>query len=152
MLLDVKFFVKNALKKNEESGNLEGMAFRRHKFYDMLLSLIAFVLILGSGDISQAGNDPGGLKNSQQAKMAPVMDAKTIISNLLNSPKSKMASNDPGIMSSVSFSAHEAELGNIRKECALEVWLSGEDWQNVSIPCQDVIDQMESAPVSYWEI
>ena len=152
MLLDVKFFVKNALKANEESGKIEGMIFRRHKFYDMVLSLIAFVLILGSGEFSQAGNDPGTLKGNQEAQLSPAMDSRKIIEKLLANPK-RFASNDPGIYSRASYSVESHTTGDIEKQCALEVWLSGENWQNISTECQEVILRTKSDLSSEnWDI
>lgn len=143
MLLDVKFFVKNALKQNEEKGSLEGMVFRRHKFYDMLLSLIAIVLVLGSGDYSHAGNDPGSLKGNQEAQMTPAMDSRKIIEKLLSNPK-RFASNDPGIFSRASYTAESQTATDVQKQCALEVWLSGDNWQNVSWECQEIIQRTNS--------
>ncbi len=59
-LLSLKFYVKKSLQENRERGLIEGLIYRRHKFYDIGLSLLfAFTFLISSGN-AMGGNDPGG--------------------------------------------------------------------------------------------
>ncbi len=59
MLLDIKFYVKNALEDNVLKGSLDGLRYRRHKFYDISFGFVFAFLFLFSANKSHAGNDPG---------------------------------------------------------------------------------------------
>ncbi|MCB9072318.1 MAG: hypothetical protein H6623_01755 [Bdellovibrionaceae bacterium] len=59
-LLSLKFYVKKALQENRERGLIEGLTYRRHKFYDIGLSLLFVFVFLISSNRASAGNDPGG--------------------------------------------------------------------------------------------
>lgn len=59
-LLSLKFYVKKTLQENRERGLIEGLTYRRHKFYDIGLSLLFVFVFLISSNRASAGNDPGG--------------------------------------------------------------------------------------------
>lgn len=58
-LMSLKFYVKKALQENREKGHLEGLTYRRHKFYDIILSLFIAFTFLTSPTDALGGNDPG---------------------------------------------------------------------------------------------
>lgn len=92
LLLDIKFYIKNTLKLNAESGTLEGKTFRRHKFYDLVIGLCAFLLIFTGGLKAQASNDPGSqIALSQKQFREALQNADRIIKR-----NREFSSNDPG--------------------------------------------------------
>lgn len=92
-LMDIKFFIKNALKANMEEGGLEGKTFRRHKFYDLVLgSLVAFFVLLGGK--ADASNDPGG--QIAQASQTEKMQSALKWAEQIRVNSKRFSSNDPG--------------------------------------------------------
>lgn len=92
-LMDLKFFIKNALKANMEEGTLKGKTFRRHKFYDLVLGsfLALFVFVGGKAD---ASNDPGG-QIAQTSQLQRMQNALKWAEQLRTLGK-QFSSNDPG--------------------------------------------------------
>lgn len=62
MFRAIKFKAKQFSHQNSEKGKVDGLSFRRLKFYDMILSLlVVFVIgLTGFSNKAMAGNDPGG--------------------------------------------------------------------------------------------
>ncbi|MBY0316998.1 MAG: hypothetical protein K2Q26_15870 [Bdellovibrionales bacterium] len=92
-LMDIKFFIKNALRANMEEGSLDGKTFRRHKFYDLVLgSFFAFFILIGGE--ANASNDPGG--QIAQSKQTERMQSALKWAEQIRNNSKRFSSNDPG--------------------------------------------------------
>lgn len=58
-LMSLKFYVKKALQDNREKGCLDGLTYRLHKFYDIILGLLVMFTFIVSSRDARGGNDPG---------------------------------------------------------------------------------------------
>jgi hypothetical protein len=108
-LLSLKFYVKKSLQENREKGLIEGLTYRRHKFYDIMLCFIFVFTFLISSNKAMGGNDPGGaifLEAQARFNIAPLTveeltegmqwSKENVVHDWVN-----MDRNDPGILRTV---------------------------------------------------
>ncbi|MBY0384083.1 hypothetical protein K2X05_02900 [bacterium] len=108
-LLSLKFYVKKSLQENREKGLIEGLTYRRHKFYDIMLCFIFVFTFLISSNKAMGGNDPGGaifLEAQARFNIAPLTveeltegmqwSKENMIHDWVN-----MDGNDPGVLRAV---------------------------------------------------
>ncbi len=105
-LLSLKFYVKKSLQENRERGIIEGLIYRRHKFYDIGLSLLFAFTFLISSSRAGAGNDPGSsiwLDAQTKFNIAPLTVEELTESmqwskeNMMQDWLSNLDGNDPGV-------------------------------------------------------
>ncbi|MCB0368509.1 MAG: hypothetical protein KDD45_03475 [Bdellovibrionales bacterium] len=100
MFQQIKFKSKQFAHENAKKGKIDGLNFRRLKFYDMILSLVLILLIgVGFTEPSYAGNDPGSPMLMSQTNIHPIALNEMVDKILMSSRLvASGGGNDPGVI------------------------------------------------------
>lgn len=106
MFTEIKYKAKQFSNENAQKGKVDGLNFRRLKFYDMILSVIfAIIVIAIPAKQAFAGNDPG--QPGVMTNIYPIQLNEFVDRFLASDVVAAGGGNDPGIirnMSAMAFS------------------------------------------------
>lgn len=100
MFTAIKYKAKQFSNENSKNGKVNGLKFRRLKFYDMILGMLFAILLVSlPAPQAMAGNDPGGPAIMKLTNIAPIQ-VDELVSRMLMSRDVLAAGggNDPGNM------------------------------------------------------
>lgn len=122
MFTAIKYKAKQFSNENSKNGKVNGLKFRRLKFYDMILGMLFAVLLVSlPAPQAMAGNDPGGPAIMNFTNIAPIQ-VNDLVDKMLTSRDIVAAGggNDPGnlinfaeprVMAKVWNSSFEVQAG-----------------------------------------
>ncbi len=94
----IKFKSKQFANDNARRGKVDGLTFRRLKFYDMVLSIFVIVsFLMGSTDRAFAGNDPGIIQMREMSTNIYPLTVEELIQKMYEYNSDSFGEgNDPG--------------------------------------------------------
>jgi hypothetical protein len=122
MFTAIKYKAKQFSNENSKNGKVNGLKFRRLKFYDMILGMLFAVLLFSlPAPQAMAGNDPGGPAIMRLTNIAPIQ-VDDLIDRMLtsrdilaagggNDPGNLITFTEPRLMAKVWNSSFEVQAG-----------------------------------------
>jgi hypothetical protein len=122
MFTAIKYKAKQFSNENSKNGKVNGLKFRRLKFYDMILGMLFAVLLVSlPAPQAMAGNDPGGPAIMNLTNIAPIQ-VNDLVDKMLtsrdvlaagggNDPGNLITFSEPRVMANVWNSSFEVQAG-----------------------------------------